>query len=47
MHIKATVPYYFTPVRMAIIQQNQTKQKISSIDKNVKKFEPCALLVEM
>lgn len=44
MQIKATVTYYF---RMAVIQQSKTKEKISSIGKNMEKLEHCALLVGM
>ena len=35
MQIKTTVIHHFTPIRMAIKKTN-TKQKITSVDKNVK-----------
>ena len=43
MQIKTTMSSYFTSRRMAIIKIK--KQKITSVDKNVEKFEPWALLV--
>ena len=43
MQSKTTMRYHFTLVKTAIIK----KTKIASIDKDVKKREPCALLVGM
>ena len=45
---KTTVRYHFTLVKRTLIKKKQKnkKQKITSFGEDVKKLEPCALLVE-
>ena len=45
VQIETTMSSYFTSRRMAILKIK--KQKITSVDKNVEKLEPWALLVGM
>ena len=48
MQIKITMSYHFIPSRMTIIiKQNKTKQKITSVGKDVEQSEHLALLVGM
>lgn len=45
---KTTISYHFTPIRMAIIKNEQKNpQKITSVGEDVEKLEPSALLVTM
>ena len=53
-HIKKSKKNHLTPIRMAITNQPTNKQNkylkkqiITSIDKDIEKLKPCALLVGM
>ena len=49
IQIRRTMRYYFMTTRMTIIQKNQNPtpktQKITSVDEDVEKWNPCTLLV--
>lgn len=39
MQMETTVKYHLTPIKMTTLKKKKKKQKVTSVDKNVRKLE--------